>query len=308
MKILFCAKPQSENFAIPYFNICDQAITKNTEGIKKHIHRYDLIWSEWANDFTAELFSERLPIKTMVRVHDHEIYQGRIFNINWENVDIIWFINRQAQEDFNKAINVKCEQFFLPNAIDPEVFEENISKEKHIGFLSIFSRPRKRIDRAIEVFKKVYENDPEWKMTIRAEPFDENHYKYEQMAAGLPIIWDRRSIDLERYGSEKEDVNEFFKDMSVVLSTSEHEGFHYAIAEGALCGCKPVVYNWEWGKAGDFWGPYVHNSIDEMADAILNCKPSQEYREYVVKNFSREKLSLELITKLKTYESNSIKV
>lgn len=299
MKILFCAKPGSENFAIPYFNICDQLITKNPADVEVVCGDYDLVWCEWANDFTSEALNNRLPVKTMVRIHDHEIYQGRIFNINWDNVDYIWFINRKAQEDFNNAIKVNCKQFFLSNAVDSGVFVENISEEKHIGFLSIYSRPRKRIDRAIEVFKKVYEKDQAWKMTIRAEPFDENHYEYEKLAEGLPIIFDRRSINLDKYGSEKADVDEFFKDKAVVLSTSDHEGFHYTIAEGALCGCMPVVFDWEWGYAGDFWTKFVHKTTEEMANAILNYKPSTEYRNYVVEKFSNEKLSKELINKIK---------
>lgn len=295
MKILFCAKPTSENFAIPYFNIADQVITNNYEAVRKVSSQYDILWCEWANDFTANVLCERLTVKTMVRIHDHEIYQGRIFNINWDNVDYIWFINRQAQEDFNNAIKVNCKQFFLPNAVDPNRFREYISFEKHIGFLSLYSRPRKRIDRAIEIFRKVHEVDQQWKMTIRAEPYDENHYEYEKSASDLPIIFDRRSINIDTYGNEKEDVNEFFQDKSVVLSASDHEGFHYVIAEGALCGCMPVVYNWEWGKARDFWGEFVLDTIEEAANKILNYSPSKHYRKYVINNFSRDILSKELI-------------
>ncbi len=296
MKLLFLAKPTSDQFAIPYLNYlgCDKIISKDYDHILSRVDDYDIIWCEWANDFTAKITETPLNPKVMVRVHDHEIYKGRIHNITWDNVDVIWFINRRAQEDFNKEIKVNCEQFVMANAVDPKMFQHNPVDNKEIGFLSIYMRPRKRLDRAIEVFKKVIEVDPEWKMTIRAEPWDEDSYHLMTETQDLNIEWDLRKINEETYGNDKNDVSSFFSQKSVVLSTSDHEGFHYALAEGALCGCMPVVYDWGWGYPKDFWGDFVHNSTDEMAQAILNYSKSDSYRQYILDNFGADKLSAQL--------------
>lgn len=276
--MLFVSKPQADNFALNYLNHmdCERYVGRDMIEVSKLIQNHDVVWYEWANDFTATCVNmiDHGDTKIMVRVHDHEIRKGRIKHINWEKVDYIWFINQDAQRDFNRVMNTSCKQFFLPNAVDTTPYKFNPTNNKHIGFLSIYARKRKRIDRAIEVMRHLIELDPEWKMTIRLDPaggtpeMTNHYYKYKQLAHGLPITFETHTIDLNTYGDNREDVNNFFTDKSVVLSTSDHEGFHYAVAEGVSCGCVPVVYNWEWGRAGDFWNPNVFSKTKEMAHYI----------------------------------------
>jgi len=172
--MLFISKPEADNFALNYLNYmpeCKRYVGRGMDEIRNEIIKEnDVLWLEWANDLTALITEHRWIPKVVVRVHDHEIRDNRIQAVNWDNVDYIWFINRQAQEDFNKKLTVKCKQFFLPNAFDPKPFTVNHVTNKHIGVLSIYSRPRKRLDRAIEVFKQLYKNDQEWEMTIRVDP------------------------------------------------------------------------------------------------------------------------------------------
>ena len=261
--MLFVSKPEADNFALNYLNYmpeCTKLVSRNMERINNQcIDEKEFIWLEWANDLTAQITQSRFNAKVIVRVHDHEISQNRIQNVNWDNVDYIWFINRQAQEDFNNKILVKCKQFFLPNAFDPKPFTVNHVTNKHIGVLSIYSRPRKRLDRAIKIFRELHYKDQEWEMTIRVDPtgFTDEYDRLRILSKDLPINWDTHIIELSSYGTDRSQVDEFFQDKAIVLSTSDHEGFHYAIAEGIACGCYPVVYDWEWGNAKDFWGDYV---------------------------------------------------
>jgi len=52
------------------------------------------------------------------------------------------------------------------------------------------------------------------------------------------------------------------------------------------------VYDWEWGRAGDFWAGHVYGSVGAMAEAILSYNEgkanSAEY--YVRTKYSPEKL------------------
>jgi len=302
--MIFVSKPQADNFAQNYLKYAPgfmQLITNDPTELFRFggKEEKDLIWLEWANDLTAAITCHKWNAPVMVRVHDHEIYKGRIQKVHWENVDFIWFINRQAQEDFNKIMGDKvkhCKQFFLPNAVDPQPFTRNVTTNKHIGMLSIYFRPRKRFDRAIEVMRHLNRLDHEWKLTIRADigPFPDEYLKCKQMVEdlGVNVEFDPRIIQITQYGSDKCDVNDFFADKSVVMSTSDHEGFHYAIAEGALCGCAPVVYDWEWGRAGDFWKQFLCGDPEEMANIIFRLgkidmlrELGNEGRRYVMQNF-----------------------
>lgn len=292
MNKLFITKPDSQQFARHYYNNMDINVMIDTDvlTLKAAMNNADFVWLEWGNDMTANLLNEPYKAKIMVRVHDHEIYRGRIKHINWNWVDCIWFINRQAMKDFKEIMpQVKCKMIFLPNCISDE-FAENMVDNHEIAFQSIYARPRKNIERAINVMREL--KGTPWKLTVRADPagFWEYLRPIIDGTEGLNVEFDMRQINLGTYQTEKSDVNEFFKDKSVVISTSKHEGFHYAIAEGMLCGCMPVVYNWEWGQAKDFWKPYVHDSVQEMAEAITKYKPSKEYRKYIEDNFSPEVL------------------
>jgi len=300
-KVLMIAKPTADQFTHGYtkFLECDKLITNDiNEVLAYDIDRYDVVWLEWANDFTSEITHFKWKCKIVVRVHDHEIYRGRVDNVNWSNVDYIWFINRDAQIDFNERIKCECNQFFLPNAVDLDSFKVSEFKNKHIAHVSIFMKERKRIDRAIEIYRELIKHDSDWKMTIRAEPTGAEDMKMIRTTNDLKgLFWDLRSIDETKYGNDKSDLNKFYRDKAIILSTSNHEGFHYSIAEGAMCGCMPVVYDWEWGRAKDFWSPFVCKNTGDMVYEILNWTSGHElnYRGYVQENFSGNNLAPKLL-------------
>jgi glycosyltransferase involved in cell wall biosynthesis len=70
----------------------------------------------------------------------------------------------------------------------------------------------------------------------------------------------------------------------VLLHTSLHESFGYAIAEAACVGCDIVVL--EHPGAAEFWpGTTRYATVDEAVDLIRNAAPHR-WRTHVVENFS----------------------
>ena len=307
-KILFVAKPNSENFIVNYANhvgalLVTTSVNRIWEADESGL--YDYIIFEWANDLTARALTKKFKTQVIVRVHDHEVRKGRIDNIDWNYVDRVWFINNAIKELFEK-LKPGNDTFFLPNAVDHTPFYCKPTTDKSIGLLSIYARTRKRIDRALDLMRLL----PDWHLTIRTEPdnpdINSNHDSrayIQKLKDSAPdnVTWEMRPASFISEGYPKEDVNKFFRDKAVVLSTSEHEGFHYALAEGALCGCLPVVFNWEFGYPRDFWKPYVHNSIIEMAEAIKKYQPEDavDATGFVKHRFSPETLVPVLIDMLK---------
>lgn len=292
--MLFICQSKADNFALPYLNEMNINVLINSDVglIRKEMRNYDFAWIEWGNDLCRRILEQPCPCKVMNRVHDWEIRMDKILEINYENVDLLWFINREAMADFKRKLpGLNKPMFFLPNAVDVSLFEENISDQKKIGALSLNNQDRKDYMRLARIYKKVYEIDNEWELEIRCD-FNRNPEEFAQVAnylSGTKVLFTSHVLNMQDI-NDKTDVNEFFKDKSIVISTSNHEGFHYAIAEGMLCGCQPVVYNWEWGQPRDFWNGYVNNSEDEMVRAILGGIPSVSYRQYVIDNFSSEVL------------------
>ena len=312
MNILIGAKPTSENFISNYTNYLPEfvensilLVTNDTEQVRSLTHNTDVLILEWANDFTAAVLDRKLPCKVVVRIHDHEVRKGRIHNINWQHVDAVWFINPEIQKQFH-SIYPNVPSFFLPNAVDPAPFKENLSTEKKIGLLSLYARTRKRFDRAFKVIRLL--KDEGWQLHIRCEPWNPEKgptfEQYRKMAEGLPVVWDLREVNQKPddkgdwYGNSKSDINEFWQDKAVGLCTSEHEGFSYQTAEAALCGAMPAVCMWEFGNPFVFWRPYVHRTVENLADAIRDYQPSSEHRRYVEDFFHPRVLIPQLLEKL----------
>ena len=325
--LLFVSKPSAENFILNYTRLISKfepasslLVTDDEIRAANAAKDYETIIFEWANDFTAQCLAfDYQGKKLIVRVHDHEVRKGRIHNIPWHKVDAAWFINQEVEKQFLfQYPHVKT--FYLPNAIDPRHFTFNPHKEKKIGLLSLFARTRKRIDRAIEVMRYLQEIDPGWELHIKCHPDNpeyregknrEGNYTYNElkkMSAGLPVIWHAsnwKGSGPGWYGEARAEVNEFFQDKAVVLSTSEHEGFHFTVGEAALTGALPVVYNWEFGNPLQFWAPYVCQSTRSMAEFISHSQSPASHRRYVLERFSPEILIPQLLQKIKqaTYET-----
>ena len=281
----------------------------------------DTLILEWANDLTAAiLLNKKPPCKVVVRIHDHEVSQvqadgrRRAEHINWNHVDAVWFINRAIQKQFHEQINRRIQSFFLPNAVDPAHFSLTAKKYKRAGLLSLHFRPRKGILRAVYLAQTCRDWDfyirvqiPDAKNDTFRPAFEEAH----QLSVHVPNLhWEHREVmDVVVNDYPFDDLNEWYADKAVVLSTSYHEGFHYSVAESMLTGSMPIV--WNWPTATDFWQPYVNvsNSVNEAAARLNMWEPGreQEYRDYVVNNFSPGVLIPVLLRQLEAV-NNTIEV
>lgn len=311
MKILTVVKKTGYNFIrhyLPYFPK-GSLVVYDAKPALNMIPLFDVVLFEWGNDLTANIINcdrflrlqKENSFKTIVRVHDHEVtksYGGirRIDNIDWGRVDKVWFINPGIHSEFHRLKGDNIKSFFLSNAVDPKTFEEAPKSEKKVGLLSIWFRPRKRIDRVLEIAKLL----PDWIFYIRShvpgrhERFYDEYIKIKAAADKLDnvVIEHRDANRVVRSHYDYHDLKKWYKDKSVILSTSDHEGFHYAVAEAALTGSMPVVFDWPTSDV--FWYPYVVKSTQEAAERIKSFTPSSTYRTYITNNFNPEKLVLEL--------------
>lgn len=324
MKTLIVVKKHSDNFIRHYYRYMPDTdvyggahYQLNNIPVKpgvaaKKSKEYDVVIFEWGNDLTAQtLRHPEYPhgkVTTIVRVHDHEIKKRadgkrRIDFIPWNKVDAAWFINKQVKADFF-ALLPGVQSFFLPNCVDPQPFKQNKVSEKRIGLLTIYARKRKRLDRAILLMKDL----PDWELTIRCADYSpetdggpEHLKSLKELAAGMPNVkWEWRHDDFTRSGYPHGDVADFWKDKAITLSTSAREGFGYNIAEGAMAGCMPVVWEWDYGRAFDFWEPFVVSNYNEAIKKVKSYHPSDEWRKYVMERFSPGVLVPALMKKIES--------
>ena len=109
---------------------------------------------------------------------------------------------------------------------------------------------RKRLDRALNIVEKLWEKDHRFKLYVKSRmpqdlPWlmnreDEKKYYDEMFERIKKAPWGKNVI-FDQHGS---DMDEWFRKIGYVLSTSDFESFHLAPMEGAASGSVPIVLHW----------------------------------------------------------------
>lgn len=125
---------------------------------------------------------------------------------------------------------------YIPNpiTIDREGYQYSLSEKKKqivwVGRLEIY---QKRIDRVLDIWKDVEKRNLDWSLLIVGDGPDRK--KLEKMVCDYHI----QRVHFEGFQSPKH----YFEDASVVLLTSDFEGFGLVIVEGMNFGVVPIVYD-----------------------------------------------------------------
>lgn len=144
-----------------------------------------------------------------------------------------------AQKNYGNA-------YVMPN---PNVYASNVKLEnkpnnKIILCVGRFKDKNKRVDRALKVFQKVAEYEPNAKLFLIGT-YDKN----------VKIFPGRKSIkdilvetNLEKSKSvfwldEQCDMKKYYEQASVIISVSENEGFPMSLTEAAQYGCPGIAFN-----------------------------------------------------------------
>jgi glycosyltransferase involved in cell wall biosynthesis len=121
----------------------------------------------------------------------------------------------------------------IPNPISFSVSDEHFQKEKEIIYVGRIEYNQKRTDRVVDIWKELEPMYPDWKLTIVGDGDDREDLQKRIHEYGL------RRVSITGF------VNpiKYYKRASILLLTSEYEGFGLVVAEAMNHGVVPVVYN-----------------------------------------------------------------
>lgn len=106
-------------------------------------------------------------------------------------------------------------------------------REKEILYVGRLDYYQKRVDRLIDTWNYLEEQFPEWRLTIVGDGEDRENLESHVKALGL------RHVSFEGF---KNPVD-YYKRASILMLTSDFEGFPLVLAECMSFGVVPVVYN-----------------------------------------------------------------
>src|SRR5699024_5705663 len=159
----------------------------------------------------------------------------------------------------------------------------------------------KRLDRALDIIEGLRAEDPEFQLVILGKEYTEFPWLQtrEQELAFFQTQYQRIADspylqDGIRFAGHISDIARWYlSEPGFILSTSDNEGTHQAIAEGGAAGCVPIIFPWAGAESvyGDRW------LVDSVTTAITRIQQldanrdqflseSHATRDYMHENFS----------------------
>ncbi|QQF01591.1 glycosyltransferase [Sinorhizobium meliloti] len=227
----------------------------------------DTVFCEWGLANAVWHSQNRSEGKSVfIRVHLQEINdKARRFGpqINIDNVERVIFVSRRVRDQAVKMFGWPvAKTTVIPNFVltdDYRYVRKSFEGQIKLGMVGIVPQ-RKRLDRAIDLLAELVRRGHDASLHIkgpRPETLDFMHgpgrraeldYYYELYRR---LENDGKLADRVTFYQWGNDVASWYQNVNHILSPSDFESFHYALADGVLSGCHPLV--WPWEEAPDLY-------------------------------------------------------
>lgn len=239
----------------------------------------DTVLCEWACENAVwHSHNKRPGTKLIVRLHRFEAFRDFPERIDWDAVDALIVVSDHFR-DLMVAQGVDPARICVaPQYIDwTELQRPKLPQARHtLGLVGINPFEHKRFDRAVEVFARLRARDPRFRLVVRSV-----------MPWEIPWVWDNRpdargafeevfarilqDSDLRsavRFDPAGSNMEEWYRGVGIMLSSSDSEGCHTAVMEGMASGCLPVVQDWP-GARGLFGETFVHSELTDALEDVI---------------------------------------
>ena len=183
----------------------------------------------------------------------------------------------------------------ITNPITIDVSVEELPKEKEIIYVGRIEYNQKRTFRVIDIWKELEPQFPDWKLTVVGDGEDRVDLERRIKSYGLKRVYITGFVNPIAY----------YQRASVLLLTSEYEGFGLVITEAMAHGVVPVVYNsYESAKdliSDGYNGVLVEKPFDvhSFTKAVQALMDNVDYLKMLSSNgrISLDKFSVDKIVK-----------
>lgn len=235
----------------------------------------DTVFCEWACENAVWHSQNKRPgTKLIIRLHRFEAFRDFPKRVNWAAVDALIVVSDHFRDIMVAEHGVDpARVHVIPQFIDwHELRRQKLPAARFtLGLVGINPFEHKRFDRAIDFLAALRRRDQRFQLAVRSV-----------MPWKIDWVWNTRSEDRSRFlevfariksdpllaGAVRfdpagPDMEEWYRDIGTILSSSDSEGCHTSVMEGIASGCYPVVHDWPGARS--LFAPYVHT---DMRDAI----------------------------------------
>lgn len=271
------------------------------------LHQADIIFCEWGlGNLVWYSNNKKLGQKLVTRIHAQELRTRHLDKCNHDNIDNYIFVSPYYFElmisEF-KLNRKKCLMIF--NMVDIDLLNKPKLEGSEFNLGMIGDVPEsKRLDRALDLFELLYKKDKRYKLFIKGKRPEEYPWMHSKAKAAEMAYYSEQYNRIRENGWENNvifdgygPIDEWLRKIGWILSMSDHESFHLAIAEGMASGSIPLIYHWPGAE-------FIYDQADiyintlEMVSAIMQKKPHRDLRllkREVMEKFSSIKNSEDII-------------
>ncbi|MGL4395331.1 MAG: hypothetical protein ACRCS9_02215 [Hyphomicrobium sp.] len=217
----------------------------------------DVVLVDWCNAGALWL-SRFLAVekRLVVRLHSYEAFREFPHTMNWGGVDGLIFVAEPIRRIVNALAGPRLAavaQSTLPNVNTCVVQPPSPDPERAFVLgMAGYATENKNPNLALDILKRLRTNDARYRLRLIGRPWPDDAtltpteilYRQDFMRRlDDPAL--AGAVSLEPYTTK---IHDWFRDIGFMLSTSDREGTHEAIAESMAVGCVPVVRDWPFVK------------------------------------------------------------
>lgn len=250
----------------------------------------DIIIGEWARPNNIWIQNNAPDSsRLIVRAHRYEVTTDFPKHIDMARFEaavvIVPWVGRTLVQKFGWP---EEKMVFIPNYINQQYFSRRKlpGAEFTLGIVGI-TPDIKRVDLALDLLRMLRTLDPRFNLRVRSgNPMDHPHWKDNHIMRAQwgsvmtrlrhdPLLRDSVHFDVPG-----RDMGSWYQQIGIILSTSDLEGSHVALAEGIASGAVPVARRWP-GIETLWPEEIIFDSMDDAVRHILSMTDSA-LREEVV--------------------------
>lgn len=268
----------------------------------------DVIFCEWCLGNAVWYSKQKLSHqKLYIRIHRYDAFTTFPNLVLWDNVDKIIFIAPKIKEiTINKIPQITNKACLIFNYVPKNISTISLDNRKYnIGLLG-YTPHYKRPDLSIKILQKLIKLNSKYKLIIKGKLPNETPWIWRQKEEQtyyyklIKYINDynlQNNVIFEKHSN----IHNWFSNIGYIISCSDIEGSHQAVAEGMYAGCIPMISGkWYYEYGADLIYPkkYCYKDIDEIVTKIeyfnnneeLYEKEKKYCKEYSYINFNEDKV------------------
>ena len=249
----------------------------------------DTVFCEWACENAVwHSHNKRSGTKLIVRLHRFEAFRDFPSRINWEAVDALIVVSGYFRDMMIADHDVDPSRIHvMPQYID----WDQLQRTKHpdaavtLGLVGINPFGHKRLDRAIDFFATLRQHDKRFRLAIRSVMPWQIHWVWNadnDDKARFEVVFDRIFTDPLLHGAVRfdpagSDMEEWYRGIGTILSSSDTEGCHTAVMEGLASGCDAVVHHWPGAKS--LFDDHVEEDMTNAIERVIAFADDPDQKE-----------------------------